>query len=155
MEKILSVDNNTNLTNIALLIARIGISALMLTHGIPKLMMLLSGATEEFPPVMGMSPEIPLGLAVFAEVICTVFILAVFATRLAAIPLIITMLVAVVLFHAADPISGKEPALLHMLVYIVLLLAGGGKYSIDGLLQRNRVIKSSRSSEVNYASRSI
>ena len=135
MKKIIHVNNHLNVTGFALLIARLGIAALMLTHGIPKLMMLLSGAPIQFPPVMGMSPEFSLALAVFAEVFCSVLIIAGFATRLATIPLIITMLVAIMIIHSADPIAVKEPAIHYLLVYIVLLFAGSGKYSVDYLLQ--------------------
>lgn len=135
MKKIFSVNKATTSTDIALLVARLGIAALMLTHGIPKMMMLFSGSPVQFPPVMGMSAELSLGLTVFAEVICSVMLLAGFATRLAAIPLIITMLVAVLLIHGADPLAKQEPALQYLLVYVVLLFAGSGKYSIDYLLQ--------------------
>jgi putative oxidoreductase len=136
MKKLIHVNDHSNLTDIALLLTRAGVAALMLTHGIPKLLMLLSGAPIQFPPVMGMSPELSLGLAVFAEVVCSVLILTGFATRLATIPLIITMLIAVTLIHAADPLAIKEPALLYLLAFIVLLFAGSGKYSIDYLLSR-------------------
>lgn len=132
MKKILNV---TPATDMALLIARIGIAALMLTHGLPKLGMLLSGDPVSFPSVMGMSAALSLSFAVFAEVICSLFLLAGFATRLAAIPLIFTMAIAAVFIHAADPFGVKEPALLYLLGYLVLLLAGGGKYSLDYLLQ--------------------
>lgn len=138
MKKLLSISNTSNTTGIALLVARIGIAVLMLTHGIPKLMMLFSGAPVQFPPVMGMSAELSLGLTVFAEVLCSVFLLTGFATRLATIPLIITMLVAVLYIHAADPLARQEPALQYLLVYIVLLILGSGKFSIDYLLQRKR-----------------
>lgn len=138
MKKIISVNNTSNTTDFALLIARVGIAALMLTHGIPKLLMLFSGAPVQFPPVMGMSAELTLSLTVFAEVFCSVFILLGFATRLAAIPLAFTMLVAVLLIHSADPFSVKEPALQYLLVYAVLLFAGSGKYSIDYLLSKNK-----------------
>lgn len=123
-------------TDIALLIARLGIAALMLTHGIPKMMTLFSDTPIQFPAVFGLSAEVSLGLAVFAEVICSVFLLAGFATRLATIPLIITMVVAVLSIHVADPFVKQEPALQYLLVYVVLLFAGSGKYSIDYLLQR-------------------
>lgn len=136
MKKIFNVDRTSGTTDIALLVARVGIAALMLTHGIPKLMMLLSGAPVQFPGVMGMSPELSLGLAVFAEVFCSVLILTGFATRLAAVPLIVTMLVAVLLVHGADPLSAKEPGLNYLVVYTVLLFAGSGKYSADYLLNR-------------------
>ena len=115
MKKIFSVNKGTT-TDIALIIARISIAALMLTHGIPKLVMLFSGAPVQFPQVLGMSAEFSLALAVFAEVFCSILLLAGFATRLAVIPLAITMLVAVFLIHAADPLSVKEPALHYLLV---------------------------------------
>lgn len=121
-------------TDIALLIGRVGIAAFMLTHGIPKLMTLFSGAAVQFPAVFGFSPELSLGLAVFAEVLCSLLLLAGFATRLAAIPLIITMLVAVLSIHAADPFAKQEPALQYLLVYLLLLLTGPGKYSVDYLI---------------------
>lgn len=136
MKKLLSVGQTSKTTDIAILIARISIAGLMLTHGIPKLLMLFSGAPVQFPPVMGMSAELSLTLTVFAEVICSAFLLIGFATRFAVIPLTITMLAALFLIHAADPLSVKEPAMQYLLVYIVLLLAGSGKYSIDYLLER-------------------
>ena len=148
MKKIFSVNNTSNTTDVALLIARVGVAALMLTHGIPKLMTLLSGTPVQFPPIMGMSAETSLALAVFAEVFCSVFLLAGFATRLAVLPLIVTMLVAVLFIHAADPIAVKEPALHYLLVYIVLLFAGSGKYSIDHLLQSKRTTASYKSVQV-------
>ncbi len=66
MKKIFSVKDISGATGIALLIARVGIAALMLTHGIPKLMMLLSGSPVQFPALLG-TPEISLGLTIFAE----------------------------------------------------------------------------------------
>ena len=148
MKKIFSVNKGTTTTDIALFIARMGIAALMLTHGIPKLVMLFSGAPVQFPQAFGMSAEVSLALAVFAEVFCSILLLAGFATRLAVIPLAITMLVAVFLVHAVDPLSAKEPALQYLLVYIVLLLAGGGKYSIDYVLQHKRATTSYRNQKV-------
>ena len=134
MKKILAVNQAGTTIDAALLIARVGIGLLMLTHGIPKLMMLLSDAPVQFPPVMNMSNELSLGLAVFAEVFCSLFIIGGLGTRLAAIPLITTMLVAAFYIHAADPFTKQEPALQYLLVYIILLLAGSGRYSVDGLL---------------------
>lgn len=119
----------------AILIARVGIAVLMLTHGLPKLSMLLSGDPIQFPPIMGLTPALSLGLAVFAEVFCSVLLLVGFATRLAVVPLIITMLVAVLIIHAADAFQMKEAGLHFLLVYVVLLFTGSGRYSVDNLLQ--------------------
>jgi putative oxidoreductase len=135
MKKIFNVNKTGSATDIALLVARTGIAAFMLTHGIPKLLMLLSGAPVQFPPMLGMSAELSLGLAVFAEVFCSILLLAGFATRLAVIPLIITMVIALVFIHVADPFAKQELAFQYLLVYLVLLFAGSGRFSIDYLLQ--------------------
>lgn len=147
MRKIFSVNNNSTATDTALLIARVGIAGLMLTHGIPKLMMLLSGGAVQFPPVMGMSAEVSLGLTIFSEVLCSLLILVGFGTRIAVVPLIITMLVAVFLIHATDPMSKKEPGLQYLLVYLVLLFGGSGKYSIDYLLGGEKAKSSNQREE--------
>jgi len=129
MKKILN-PNAFNLDGV-LLIARIGIAALMLVHGIPKLGMLLSGEPVAFPGVMGMNPELSLTMAVFAVVVCSILLLVGLGTRLAVIPLIFTMLVAVFYIHAADPFAMQELGLHYLLVYILLLFAGSGRYSLD------------------------
>lgn len=117
-----------------LLIARVAIAVLMLVHGLPKLAMLVSGETISFPGILGMSPEVSLFLAVFSEVVCSLLILFGLGTRLAVLPLIVTMLVAAFYFHLGDPFSSKEPGLLYILVYVLLLVTGSGKYSLDRLV---------------------
>ena len=135
MKKLFTTDTRNLNTDLALLIGRIALAVLMLMHGIPKMQMLLSGDPVQFPSVFGMSAELSLTLAVFAEVVCSILILVGFATRLATVPLIITMLVAVFSIHAADVFAKKELAVLYLAGYVVLLFAGSGKYSADQFLQ--------------------
>lgn len=134
MDKIFKTDFEAKQVDVVLLIIRIGVAALMLTHGIPKLLMLIEGGDIQFPGVMGLSPALSLGLAVFAEVLCSILIFIGLGTRLASIPLIITMLVAVFLIHAADPFATRELGLLYLFLYIPILILGGGKYSLDSML---------------------
>ena len=134
MKRLINVHQSANSMDVALLIARVGIAALMLTHGWPKLEMLLSNAPAQFPGLFGLSAEGALALAVFAEVVCSLLILVGLGTRLAVIPLIVTMLVAVFFVHGADPFAQREPALLYLLPYVMLLLTGSGRYSLDYLL---------------------
>jgi putative oxidoreductase len=140
MKKIFSTSPVPNNIDAVILFVRIAIAALMLTHGLPKLSQFLSEGPIQFPPIMGMSPALSLGLTVFAEVFCSILILVGFATRLATIPLIITMLVAVLLIHGADPFAKKEMAMHFLLVYGLLLVTGSGKYSIDHLVQRRQLV---------------
>jgi putative oxidoreductase len=91
----------------------------------------------QFPGKFGLSSEISLALAVFAEVICSILLIVGFRTRLVVIPLIITMLVAVLSVHAADPFGKKELALHSLLVYVVLMATGSGRYSVDHILHKS------------------
>lgn len=138
MKKILSTHTDGAITSIALLIARVGIALLMLTHGIPKLQMLFSEQANQFPSVMGMGNELSLVLTVFTEFLCSLFLMVGLGTRLASGFSGITMLVAAFYIHAADAFSDKELSLHFLLVYLVLVLAGSGKYSIDYFLQSKR-----------------
>ena len=85
-----------------------------------------------------MWPELSLVLAVFAEVLCVIFVLVGLGTRLASIPIIVTMVIAVFLIHAADPFAVKEMGLLYLLAYVVFFLVGSGKYSVDALLVKRQ-----------------
>jgi putative oxidoreductase len=122
--------------NFALFILRVTAGAFMLTHGWGKLLMLTSGEPISFADPFGLGMTISLILAVIAEVLCAILIIAGFLTRLAAIPLIITMLTAAFVIHAQDPFNVKEMSLLYSLIFTVLAITGAGKISIDYLLTR-------------------
>ena len=117
------------------LILRVIGGGFMLTHGIPKLMKLLSGNLSFGDPI-GVGPEISLGLTVFAEFICALMILVGFKSKWATIPLMITMLVAAFIVHGTDPFGKKELALLYFAIYTGIFFLGSGKYSIDNLLNK-------------------
>ena len=85
----------------------------------------------------GVGPEIYV-----AEFFCSILILIGYRSRLAAIPLIITMLVALLIVHGDDPILEHWNILLYIFTYAILLHLGGGKYSLTYYLQNNKVSKS-------------
>ena len=143
MKKLLSVSHQTKNVDFVLLVLRITIAALMLTHGLPKMEALVSSEPIQFASVFGSSPALSLGLTVFAEVFCSILIMVGFGTRLAAIPLIITMAVAAFMIHGADPFGKKEMAILYLLVYVVLFIAGSGRYSLDSILNNKPSLKHS------------
>ena len=138
MKKLFTTGTKRFNNDLALLVGRIAIAVLMLTHGLPKMQMLFSGDAIQFPSVFGMSAALSLALAVFAEVFCSILLLVGFATRLATVPLTITMLVAVFSIHASDVFAKKELAVLYLAGYVVLFVAGSGNYSIDNLLHRKK-----------------
>ncbi len=79
-----------------------------------------------------------LALAVFAEVFCSILIMLGLFTRLSAIPLIITMLVAWLMVHISDPFGDMELPVFYLVSYVVLFLQGAGWYSLDSLMNRKQ-----------------
>lgn len=135
MNTLTSTHFKTSHVDVVLFILRLGAALLMLTHGLPKFQMLFApGGDIQFLGVMGMSPEISLALAVFAEVVCSILILIGLGTRWATIPLITTMLIAILVIHGNDPFSNQELGLLYLILYLPLLILGSGKYSLDQVI---------------------
>ena len=135
MKRLFATTHYSSALDIGLLLLRIGVASLMLTHGLPKLMKLVAGDFAFGDPI-GLGSSVSLFLAVFAEVGCSLLILIGAAIRLATLPLMFTMLVAVLVVHTNDPFGKKELPLLYLLIYTLLLLAGSGKFSVDQLISK-------------------
>ena len=120
----------SNYNNLALLLLRLGFGGLMLTHGIPKLEKLSD--PSQFGDPIGVGPTASLILCLIGEVLAPALLIIGFKTKLAAIPAAITMAVAAFIVHGGDPLRKKELALLYFIAFIVMYLAGPGKYSVDG-----------------------
>ncbi len=132
---------NTNFSNegvhFMLLVLRVAVAAFMIVHGYQKLGWITSGAEIQFGDPIGVGPVLSLYLTVFAEFFCSIFLLLGLGTRLAVIPLIVTMIVAVFIVHAPDGFDKKELGLHYLVVYLFILVAGAGKYSIDSLISKS------------------
>lgn len=122
--------NTSTNYNLGLLLLRLGFGGMMLTHGIPKMMKMLSGDFSFGDPI-GIGEPASLVLAVLGEVVFPILVIIGFKTRLSAIPVIITMAVAAFIVHAADPLGTKEMALLYLIGFIAIAVLGAGKYSVD------------------------
>lgn len=120
--------NQSLLNDIGILILRILAGGTMaLAHGWGKLIN-FSDKSATFPDPIGLGSSLSLGLAVFAEFFCAILIVMGVLTRLASIPVLITMLVAFFIIHADDPFSRKEMAFLYMGMFLTLLCTGGGRF---------------------------
>jgi putative oxidoreductase len=115
--------------NWSLVALRLVVGVAMLTHGIPKLAKLFYGDFS-FPDPIGLGPELSLVLATFAEFFCSILIIVGYRSRFAAIPLIFTMLVALLIVHGNDSVFDHWNILLYLFAYAILLHLGGGKYTL-------------------------
>lgn len=129
---------DTTLTSIGLLSLRLGIGLFMLIgHGWGKLAG-FSDLAGRFPDPIGIGSTPSLVLAIFAEVICSALLVVGLGTRFAAVPLLITMLVAAFVIHADDPWSKQEFALMYAIPYLTLILTGGGRFALERLIRIRR-----------------
>ncbi len=129
--KQLSPSVRSTFIDIGLLIMRVSIGAMMaFGHGVGK----FSRFAEDpipFPDPIGVGVFLSLALAVFAEFFCSILLALGVLTRLVAIPLLVTMLVAVFMIHAEDGWEKQELAVLYALPYLVLIFTGPGRFSLD------------------------
>lgn len=139
IKHILNSGNYHNNINIALLILRITVGLFMLTHGMGKFYKLVGDAPIQFIDPLGVGASTSLALTVFSEVLCSILLIIGLGTRLAAIPLLITMLVAAFIVHGADGFGKQELALIYATIYLVIALVGAGKISLDYLLNKKTV----------------
>lgn len=125
--------------DIGLLILRVGVGATMFfSHGLPKLMN-FGQLSQTFPDPIGLGSMLSVLLAVFAEVFCSLALVAGAFTRFAAIPLVVTMATALLIVHGGDPWSKRELAFMFLVPCLSLFFLGGGSLSVDGLMgRRNR-----------------
>ncbi len=136
MKKILSIKYSAAAFNFSMLFLRVVFGLLMIVkHGYDK-MMKFSSLETQFYSFLGLGSKTSLVLAIFAEVLCALFIVMGLFTRLAVIPLIITMLVAMFGFNAGKPLIESEVALLYLGAFVTLLFCGPGKISIDGMINK-------------------
>ena len=116
--------------DLSLLLLRIGLGSMMLTHGIPKILS-YAQKSQSFSDPFGLGSEFTLILAIFAEVVCAILIIFGLLTRISVIPLLVTMLTAALIVHGDDPFSNKEKALIYFIGLLPMLFAGAGRFSLD------------------------
>ncbi|MEX2589477.1 MAG: DoxX family protein [Chitinophagales bacterium] len=131
LKKLFNPGTYNNNIDLSLLILRLVFGALMITHGWGKWLKLIGDDPIKFSDPLGVGVFASLALAVFAEVFCSMLLIFGAATRLASIPLIITMAVAAFIVHAEDALQDKEMALLYLTVYLAIAISGSGKYALD------------------------
>ena len=134
MRKLLSTKYSAGAFNAAMLLLRLGVGILMMHIGYQKLIH-FGDMQPKFMNFMGMGSTMSLALVVFAEFFCSMFLILGLFTRFAAIPLIITMCVALFKVNNGD-VFGEygQVATLFLLGYLVLLFVGPGKVSVDSMI---------------------
>jgi putative oxidoreductase len=121
--------------DIALLILRVWASAsLFIKYGLEKVMHFQEMETH-FPNPIHVGVKVSLIYALIAEALCTLLIAVGFATRLAALLLVINFLVV---FGVMDQFNfmkiDAEVVYLYLGIFITLIFTGAGRFSVDAYL---------------------
>ncbi len=133
MKKLFSSGYSLTSFSIATLLLRLVLGGLMIPHGFDKISHFAANAQKFADPFhLGHTPS--LLLTIFAEFFCSLFLILGLFTRLACIPLIITMLVVVLYIHHGMIFEKAQTATLFLSGFIALLFLGPGRWSMDRLM---------------------
>lgn len=132
-----------------LLMLRIGMGSMMMYHGLPKIVggvagWVKVGAAMQFIGI-SFAPAFWGFMAASSEFFGGVLIILGLATRLACAMVTVTMTVAVAMkLGTGAGLFGASQALENGIVYLSLLVAGPGKYSLDEKIASRMKAKSQR-----------
>lgn len=126
---------NDTAPNIALhaglLFLRVAGSALLIAvHGLPKVLHYSQELTRiEDPFHMGAAPT--LLLAILSETLCPLLIALGVLTRLACLPIVATLLVAMLVVHPDWSLADGQFGWMLLIIFTTVLIAGPGRFSIS------------------------
>ena len=133
MKKLFSTKYSAGAFGFATFIMRLVFGGLIIPHGYNKLVH-FAEKSHSFSDPLHIGHAVSLGLVIFAEFFCGILVLIGFLTRLASIPLIITMSVVVFYVNHGKVFGDKETAVLFLAGFIAILFTGPGKISVDKLI---------------------
>jgi putative oxidoreductase len=120
-------------TDLAILILRSLFGILFTYYGYTKIQQ-YDAIAPNFPDLIGIGGKLSFILVIIAEFGGGILIALGLFTRLATIPIFITMIVAYFIAHANDPFTAKQIAFVYLILCPVIFLLGSGKYSLDRII---------------------
>lgn len=102
---------------------------LLYVHGLPKVLHFIEELTRIEDP-FGLGPWMSLIPTIIAEVVCPLFIIAGIGTRLACLPIIGVLLVAMVAVHPGWTIAEGQFGWLLLIIFTTLALTGPGAWRL-------------------------
>lgn len=116
--------------DIGLLFLRLaGSFMLFYVHGLPKVLHYAQELTKIEDP-FGFGPALSLWAAIFAEVVCPILIAAGWFTRLACLPVIGVLLIAMVAVHPDWSIAEGQFGWLLLVIFTSIALCGPGRWRL-------------------------
>ena len=133
MKKLFSSKYSAGAVNTGMLLLRLSLGILMIHHGYEKITH-FNDTAQNMPNLLGMGKTVNASLIIFAEFFCSLFLIIGIFTRLASIPLIIAMGVALFKAHNMDFFGDGQVAAIFLAGFVAILFIGPGKISVDGMI---------------------
>lgn len=143
-------------TNLGRLFLRLFVGIMLLQFGVRQLYQ-FDAMSALFPAVFGLSSQTSLVLMIIVEMVCSIFIMFGFCTRMMTIPPIVAMITAEsYLLHTITNTSDiylldwQQPVYLPIMFlgfYFFLLIVGPGKISVDYFLSLHLIHNDNKSEE--------
>ena len=113
--------------------------ALFRVHGLDKLLHFQHEAAT-IPDPFGLGGTFNAAFAVFSDVGCALLVMLGLLTRPAALGVLSTTLVGLLVVHLHDTWDLKDAPLTYATMFLLVLLAGPGRFSLDAWLSRRLVV---------------
>lgn len=133
MSKFLSTKYSNAGFNFGMLVLRVVLGILLVSHGYSKLIS-FNTLRYKFLNFLHMGSTISLSLVIFAELVCSIFLILGLFTRFAVIPIIIAMGVVVFIATHGEILGPGERGTMYLAASIAILFCGPGKISVDGMI---------------------
>ncbi|MCK9812624.1 LysR family transcriptional regulator [Pseudomonas chlororaphis] len=120
--------------DVGLLFLRVSAALFLLwVHGLPKLLH-FSSELQRIEDPLHLGAQLTLCLAIFAEVLCPLLILVGIFVRLACVPILFLLAVAVFWVHPEWSLEQGQFAWLLLILFSTLLLTGPGRLAVSSRL---------------------
>ncbi|MDB6145005.1 MAG: LysR family transcriptional regulator [Pseudomonas sp.] len=116
--------------NLGLLFLRLsGAAFLFYVHGLPKWLN-YSVELQRIEDPFHLGAQLTLGLAIFAEVLCPLAIALGLLTRLACLPILTVLIIALAVVHPDWTLEQGQFGWLLLIIFVTVLVAGPGRYAV-------------------------
>ncbi|SEM16645.1 putative oxidoreductase [Pseudomonas sp. NFIX51] len=117
--------------DLGLLFLRVSAGLFLLwVHGLPKLLD-YSAELQRIEDPFRLGANLTLMLAIFAEVLCPLLIVAGVVVRLACLPILAVLLVALLVVHPQWSLAEGQFAWLLLILFSSILIAGPGRLALN------------------------
>ena len=130
-------DLGSGLNNYIIFIFRVIVALeLIVVHGLKKIG-IATETTEIVANPFGLPYLLNEILAITASLICPLFVIVGFGTRLASIPIVVMTLTGFLIVHSGETWVERDIPFMYTMAFLLIAFTGGGRCSLDNIIYEN------------------